>query len=78
MTAGLSRGERAAFAFFGNALLGVGWLSVVLGGLCTLAVGFFTLVGVGDGSGHASPEDWVPAIVMLTFGGACVWLGRRL
>jgi len=75
----LSRGERGVFGFFANALLAVGWLSVVLGGLCTLAVGFFSVVGIGDsGAGHVALEDWVPAFTMLGFGGVCVWGGRAL
>ncbi|MGZ3376163.1 MAG: hypothetical protein ACXU8S_06165 [Phenylobacterium sp.] len=66
-------------AFFGGALLAIGWLSVVLGGLCTLAVGFVSIAGVGDsGGGHLALEDWIPALVMLGFGAGCVWAGRRM
>ncbi|HLZ73710.1 hypothetical protein [Phenylobacterium sp.] len=64
--------------FFGGALLAIGWLSVVLGGLCTLAVGFFSIVGVGDHEGHVALEDFMPAIITLGFGAGCVWAGRRM
>jgi hypothetical protein len=64
--------------FFGGALLAIGWLSVVLGGLCTLAIGFFSAVGIGDHQSHYALEDWIPPAVMLGFGVGCIWAGRQM
>jgi hypothetical protein len=70
--------DDAVIRFFGNTFIAIGWLALMLGGLCTVAIGVLSVIGVGDSGGHASLEDWSLPAGMLAFGGASLWIGRRI
>jgi hypothetical protein len=70
--------DDTVIGFFANAFIAIGWLVLTLGGLCTLVIGVVSVVGVGDGGGHASLEDWSLPATMLAFGGASLWIGRTI
>jgi uncharacterized membrane protein HdeD (DUF308 family) len=68
--------DKAVLRFFGGALLAIGWLSLTLGGLCTL---IFGVMAVTEGRQyHFALEDWMLPAQMLLFGGACLWAGRAM
>jgi hypothetical protein len=72
------RRDDAVVRFFANAFIAIGWLALTLGGLCTLAIGVLSVIGVGDSGGHASLEDWSMPAGMLASGGASLWIGRSI
>lgn len=72
------RRDDAVVRFFANAFIAIGWLMLTLGGLCTVAIGVLSVIGVGDSGGHASLEDWSLPAGMLASGGASLWIGRRI
>jgi hypothetical protein len=61
--------QDAVLMFLANALVGIGWLILGLGGLCTLGLGIM---------GDRRLVDWLMPLTILAVGGGLMWAGGRL